>query len=52
MNWLALALGLALFTGSAWPQSASIAAFGRLKALAGTWEADSPAGELKFAAAP
>jgi hypothetical protein len=44
MNWLALALGLALFTGSAWPQSASIAAFGRLKALAGTWEADSPAG--------
>jgi hypothetical protein len=39
-----LALGLAAFAGLACPQSDSAGAFGRLKALAGIWEADSPAG--------
>jgi len=37
-------LALAAFTGRAFPQSDAIGAFDRLKALAGTWEADSPAG--------
>jgi hypothetical protein len=32
------------FAGSAHPQSNSAATFDRLKALAGAWEADSPAG--------
>jgi hypothetical protein len=42
---LALAtLGLAAFGGRALPQSDSGSAFGRLKTLAGTWEANSPAG--------
>jgi hypothetical protein len=35
---------LAASVGSAQPQSDSASAFDRLKALAGTWEADSPAG--------
>jgi hypothetical protein len=39
------AIGLALFAGRAQPQaSAAASAFDRLKALAGTWQADSPAG--------
>jgi hypothetical protein len=39
------AIGLAVLAGRAHPQSDSATrAFDRLKALAGTWEADSPAG--------
>jgi hypothetical protein len=39
------AMSLAIFAGRALPQAgAAAAAFDRLKALAGTWEADSPAG--------
>jgi hypothetical protein len=38
------AIGLAAFAGGARPQGNSTGAFDRLKALAGTWEADSPAG--------
>ena len=42
---LALAvIGLAASAGRAQPQNGAISAFDRLKALAGTWEADSPAG--------
>jgi hypothetical protein len=37
-------LALAGCAGRALPQSAAVDAFDRLKALAGTWEADSPAG--------
>jgi hypothetical protein len=39
-----LAIGLAAFAGFACPASNSAGAFDRLKSLAGTWEADSPAG--------
>lgn len=41
---LVLAVGLAaLFAGSARAQTGTASAFERMKALAGTWEADSPA---------
>lgn len=38
------AIGLALSAGPARPQGDTVSAFDRLKALAGTWEAESPAG--------
>jgi hypothetical protein len=37
-------LALAVFAGHSLAQSDAVGAFDRLKALAGTWEADSPAG--------
>jgi hypothetical protein len=37
-------IGLAVLAGQARPQSGATGAFDRLKALAGVWEADSPAG--------
>ena len=44
MKFPTLAIGLVLFAGAAEAQNTSATAFDRLKALAGTWEADSPAG--------
>ena len=44
MRWRIAILALAAFAGRARPQTEAAGAFDRLKALAGTWEADSPAG--------
>jgi hypothetical protein len=44
MRWRVAMLALATFAGHSQAQSEAAGAFDRLKALAGTWEADSPAG--------
>jgi len=44
VKWRIAILALAAFAGRARPQTEAAGAFDRLKALAGTWEADSPAG--------
>jgi hypothetical protein len=44
VRWRVAILALAAFAGHSQAQSEAAGAFDRLKALAGTWEADSPAG--------
>jgi len=44
VKWRIAILALAAFAGRARPQSEAANAFDRFKALAGTWEAGSPAG--------